>query len=100
MFFFLASLAPPKHTRLLELVPRLHLYWGQKQKWAQTVSRPLSKEKSDREPIRAVPGMCQIAEALGWGYLKAELRGSSQYPHLLFPAALPQSSPEGLCTQY
>lgn len=27
--------------------------------------------------------------------LKAEWRGSSQYPHVLFPIALPQSSPEG-----
>ena len=31
--------------------------------------------------------------------LKAELRGASQYPRLLFPAALTQSSPEGLCIQ-
>lgn len=31
--------------------------------------------------------------------LKAELRGSFQHPHLLFPATLPQSSPKALCTQ-
>lgn len=54
------SLASPKHIRLLQLIPYTSSLESATVEGTEN-SRPLSKEKSDGETSRAVPGTCQIA---------------------------------------